>query len=85
MTFPDFLGHVGYILIAAGMLAIGHGRPYGWVLRIVGELTWLLVGMMVGMSSIWFWGTIFIVLDLCMYYKWRKENHNEQQAADRES
>ena len=68
----DALGHVGYLLITAGMLAIGYNKMSGWLLRIAGEVIWLAIGFMTELSSIWFWGIIFIFIDLKMFVLWRK-------------
>jgi hypothetical protein len=69
----DALGHVGYLLITAGMLAIGHNKMSGWLLRLAGESIWLAIGFMTELSSIWFWGIIFILIDIKMFMLWRKK------------
>ena len=66
----DIFGHVGYLLIALGMFALSKKKIYGWMLRLYGELIWFAIGLEIGMTSIWIWGAIFILIDMWGYYRW---------------
>jgi hypothetical protein len=51
-------------------------RPAGWIWRFQGELIWVILGVYLGLTSIWMWGTLFLIMDVIGYYKWRKEQAN---------
>lgn len=57
----DLLGHFAYALIIAGTFFIGKKKAIGWLLKITGDLIWLSIGIAIGLSSVWFWETIFII------------------------
>lgn len=73
MEWTDFWGHIGYIFILIGMILLTRKNIWGWVCRFIGEVVWLLVGLSMGMSSIWFWGSIFLVIDVVGFLKWKRE------------
>jgi hypothetical protein len=73
LTFPDLLGHIGYASLVLGTVLIAHKQKIGWPLRAFGEALWIIVGIMLDLTSAWFWGTVFVFIDLHGYYKWRKE------------
>jgi hypothetical protein len=66
----DVWGHMGYVLIASGMAFLAAKNRLGWVLRFLGESIWIGVGVALGMSSIWFWGFVFLLIDLNGYWRW---------------
>lgn len=72
MTSIDMLGHFGYLWILTGMLLLAQKSDMGWPVRLIGEAIWLVVGLILGMSSIWFWGIIFMFLDAYGWWKWRR-------------
>lgn len=76
----DLFGHVAYLLIFLGMIALGRRKQIGWVLRLLGAAIWLVLGVQLGLTSIWMWEIVFIGTDLYGYYLWRKH-----EAAIRES
>lgn len=61
--FEDKLGHLGYALVGAGMLALAFSDPYGWSVRLSGELIWVWLGFRMRMTSIWSWGLAFACID----------------------
>ncbi len=69
----DRLGHVSYLFIAIGMFLLAKKNILGWVSRFIGESGWLLVGWAIGMSSIWTWGTLFLVIEVYGFRSWWKE------------
>jgi hypothetical protein len=75
MTFPDFLGHIGYLSITVGVLLLARQNIWGWVFRGVGEALWVIVGLMVGLTSAWIWGIIFLFIEVYGYRKWKKAGH----------
>ena len=74
MDWNDFFGHIGYIFIVVGMLLLGQKNIWGWIVRLIGEFIWTGVGLAMGMSSIYVWGAIFLLIDIRGFLRWRKEN-----------
>ena len=70
----DMLGHIGYLSIAVGMYIITLKNLWGFAFRFIGEVVWLVIGLMLGMSSLLVWGVIFMGIDIYGFMKWRKEN-----------
>jgi len=68
----DILGHFGYFFMILGMLLLANKNIWGWIIRWIGEATWLSIGINMGMSSIWFWEGVFLVVDIYGFYSWRK-------------
>ncbi|KKL73901.1 hypothetical protein LCGC14_2070240 [marine sediment metagenome] len=74
VTFAqDMLGHIGYFFVALGMLLLAKKSIWGWVSRFIGEATWLVVGVWIGMSSIWTWGIIFLFIEIYGFRSWYKD------------
>jgi nicotinamide riboside transporter PnuC len=73
LTLPDFLGHIGYANLTLGMILIARKNIWGWLFRAIGEVIWVVVGLMLGLSSAWMWGTIFLFIEAYGFWKWRKE------------
>ena len=74
METIDALGHVGYAAIVVGHAMLARWRsPWGFVLRIVGELVWLGLGVALGLTSVWFWSGMFVVIDAAGFARWRGE------------
>ncbi len=67
----DLFGHFAYILLVVGTWMIGKYWIGGWLIRSVGSATWLVLGILMGMSAIWFWSGVFLVTDLLGYCRWR--------------
>lgn len=61
---PDAWGHVAYVLLAIGHFGVARGLKFAWWVRFLGEFGWILIGIQIGMPSIWIWGTLFAVIDL---------------------
>ena len=78
LNFIDGMGHVGYLYIALGMGLLSNRLKSGWVFRFIGEAIWVGLGITLGLSSIWIWGTIFCVIDIRGYLKWRELEHSQQ-------
>ena len=71
--WADVLGHIGYVFIALGMILLAKKSIWGWVCRWIGQLTWLVIGIVIGMSSIWSWGLVFLFIEAYGFYSWRKD------------
>jgi len=77
MTFPDFLGHIGYISITAGMILLARKNIWGWFFRAIGEALWIVIGLMLDLSSAYVWGFVFLMIEAYGFYSWRKMSKNE--------
>lgn len=73
LSLPDLLGHVGYASLTWGMILIARKNIWGWLFRAGGEILWIVIGLMLGLSSAWMWGTIFLFIEAYGFLKWRKE------------
>lgn len=79
MSELDWFGHWGYAFILVGQYYVGCKEPMGWLFRFFGEALWIIIGAMLGMSSIWVWGFIFMALDVHNYGKWRDEERKKEE------
>lgn len=68
----DLMGHMFYLCILVGMLLLSKKIRYGWILRFWGELGWVIIGISMGMSSIYIWGLIFMGIDLYGFLRWSR-------------
>lgn len=73
MTKVDFFGHWFYFFLFIGMLLLQSKDYRGWAFRFAGEVGWIGIGFMLGMSSVWAWGFVFMAVDVLGYFKWQKE------------
>ncbi len=78
----DMMGHLGYCFIALGMYFIAQKSAWGFALRFTGEVIWLIVGLLLNMSSIWTWGILFLFIDGYGFFKWRRENAASTERAE---
>jgi hypothetical protein len=75
LATADMLGHVGYAFLFLGMILLARQHMLGWLFRLSGEAIWVVIGIGLSLTSVWFWGSIFMCIDAYGYWKWRK---NEQ-------
>lgn len=61
---PDAVGHMGYAFVFAGMMLLANEYKIGWIFRVIGDIVWVTVGFMTGMTSLWTWGLAFVLIDL---------------------
>ena len=59
----DGAGHIGYFCLFLGQLMIARRKLGGWTLRLMGEAVWVALGVYLGLTSIWMWGTLFLIVD----------------------
>jgi len=69
----DFLGHIAYIGIFVGQVGLARKKLWGWIFRCLGTFGWVLIGLAMGMTSIWIWGLVFMAIDIFGFIKWRKQ------------
>jgi len=74
----DLLGHLGYVVLIVGLILIGRKHPTGWLVRIVGELIWVALGISMGMTSIWIWGLIFTAISYHHWRNWKCDSSNRE-------
>lgn len=68
----DLAGHAAYAVIVAGTWLGAKGYAGGWGLRMIGDIGWLALGILMGMSSIIFWSGVFFLVDLVAFVRtWR--------------
>lgn len=76
----DLAGHVAYLFVAVGMFLLSKKSKWGWVCRFTGEIGWVIIGLIMGMTSIWMWGLLFMALDFNGFHAWRRmEKSNADQ------
>jgi|DEB0MinimDraft_6_1074348.scaffolds.fasta_scaffold159614_2 hypothetical protein len=68
----DVFGHIGYLLLATGMFLLARKNILGWAFRGAGEAIWLFIGVEMNMSSIWFWGIVFLALEIHGFSSWKR-------------
>jgi hypothetical protein len=71
----DLVGHIGYISILIGMILLSKKNKAGWIFRFAGETIWSVLGLILGLTSIWVWGSVFMAIDVFAFLKW---SANEQ-------
>ena len=71
----NWIGHVSYVFILVGMILLTKQKTVGWILRFIGESGWIVIGLVMGMSSIWFWSIIFCIVDMIGYRSWKNKQN----------
>lgn len=73
MTALDLVGHIGYVSLFVGSQLLARHNKYGWLCRLLGELIWVVLGFILGLTSIWMWGIFFVFAnDIYGFWKWSK-------------
>lgn len=75
LATADMLGHIGYAILFLGMILIARQHMLGWLFRFSGEAIWVLIGVGLSLTSVWFWGTLFMGIDAYGYWKWRQHGN----------
>lgn len=73
MVALDAAGHLAYGFLVVGHLALAHRRRVGFLLRFGGSVGWLVLGVALGLSSVWFWSAVFAAGDLYGWARWHPE------------
>ncbi len=64
--------------MALGTWYLGKKDINGWWLRMFGNLGWVVLGVQLGLTSIWMWELIFLGLGFKALCDWKKELQVEQ-------
>lgn len=72
----DAIGHAGYLIIAYGTWMVAAGKNRGWLVRIIGQLIWLGLGLHLQLTSIFLWELIFVTIDARGYYNATSAHHD---------
>jgi hypothetical protein len=60
----DIFGHLGYAMLISGTWLVGKKKRVGWLLRLGGSTTWMVLGFCLGLSSIYLWSAGFMAVDV---------------------
>jgi len=71
MEIIDILGHLFYIFLVGGTILVARKKAVGFLLRASGGAGWLVLGIIMGYTSIWFWSAVFTCIDLYGWWKWK--------------
>lgn len=74
MSELDFFGHWFYFFLFLGNMLISAKDYRGWAFRFAGEVGWIGIGAILGMTSIVLWGMAFMAWDIFSFLKWKKEH-----------
>ena len=74
MKPEDLLGHLGYLFLFIGQALLVHQKRSGWVFRVLGELIWIGIGIYAHWTSIWFWGSLFLIIESVGWWRWYEES-----------
>jgi hypothetical protein len=77
MNKVDFFGHWFYASLFLGMLLLSAKDYRGWAFRFAGEVGWIGIGLVIGMSSIVIWGFAFMAVDVWGYLAWQQEQETQ--------
>jgi hypothetical protein len=68
----DIAGHFAYVFLAVGAYLLGKKNKWGWVCHMAGGLAWIIIGVLMGWTSIWMWGILFMFIDIKGFWTWWK-------------
>ncbi len=77
---PDTLGWIATVIVLYGTWRVTKKETSGWLLRIVGDALWVVVGLMTGITSIIACEGTFVVLNTIGYLKWRKDEDKQRKS-----
>lgn len=77
---PDLLGWVATAIVIFGTCLLYNKKKSGWLIRVVGNTLWVIVGFMLGMTSIIACEGTFILVDTIGYLKWRKDENQQRKS-----
>lgn len=70
-VLQDALGHLFYFFLVLGHLLVARKHRAGFLLRVVGGLSWAVLGAWMGYTSIILWSLAFAVVDFTGWHHWR--------------
>lgn len=71
----DVIGHLGFASLCMGVFFISRDRRVGWLLCILCNVTWISIGITIGLSSIVFWNIVLLSLNTKGWLTF-KNNHD---------
>ncbi len=77
---PDTLGWIATAIVIFGTCLLTDQKKAGWMVRVVGNTLWVIVGFMLGMTSIIACEGTFILVDTIGYFKWRKDEDKQRKS-----
>lgn len=79
VTLPDLIGHVTYVTMLIGTYLLTKKKKFGWILRGVGNLGWIMIGYMLGFTSMMMWSSVLWLNDLRGFLIWREHENSQLQ------
>lgn len=67
----DLLGHAAYFTIFVGQFMLTKKSQVGWIVRAVGDVAWMILGFVMGLTCVWMWGVLFLFNDYRGYKAWQ--------------
>lgn len=67
----DLVGHLACASVLTGSLLVAKRRRLGWLIRALGDFTWVLIGWELGLSSVWLWESLSVMMDAYGWWRWR--------------
>jgi len=77
MILSDELGWIANFTLVVGALYIIKKSTWGFIFQIMGCILYLVVGLLIGLSSVTWMEAGFIFMNLYGIYKWRKDAYKE--------
>ena len=74
MSELDFFGFAAYAFVFLGGWYCQKKETAGWLMRMFGCLMWVIIGIRLGMYSIWLGELAFAAQAYVAYREWRKED-----------
>ena len=69
----DILGFLSYAFVLLGLYLIGKKKRIGWGFKFVGDTLWVILGLSLGLYSIWLTELVFGFLDIKYFIQWKKD------------
>lgn len=70
----DLLGHLTFMLAVVGTFLIGRRYRIGWAFRCTADVSFLVLGCLLGLSSMIVWGFAFLGTDLFGWRRWKSRD-----------
>lgn len=74
---PDLIGWIGNIGFIIGMLLIARKRSEGFYLACIGNVSYLVVGILLKLSSAIILSAVLGILNIYGIIRWRKDERDQ--------